>query len=219
VLVISVLQAERHVPEAIAVGADDYLQKPVDIKELRATVLRLLDDQRTPSRTAQAVRLGEDAPAQVRSTQEGEFVDLVLGSDAAEAERVTRIVQRVLPADTDPQVRANIRLALEEIVRNAVEWGNNNDPSKRVRLAYCLRPDRILFRIEDEGEGFNPAGVADPSLDPMAHVAARRAAGKRMGGWGLFLTRKMVDAVTFSPRGNVVKLTTFFHPHGGGDAT
>jgi hypothetical protein len=52
--------------------------------------------------------------------------------------------------------------------------------------------------------------LKDPSLDPAAHIRERRTSGKRMGGWGIFLARKMVDEVTFNRRGNIVFLTKYF---------
>jgi anti-sigma regulatory factor (Ser/Thr protein kinase) len=77
-------------------------------------------------------------------------------------------------------------------------------------------PDRVTFRIEDEGDGFDHSGLADPSLDPVRHISERRATGKRMGGWGVFLTRKMMDEVTYNPKGNIVFLTKFLNRNSSG---
>jgi len=101
----------------------------------------------------------------------------------------------------------DIRLAIDEIGENAVEWGNREDRSKKIRLQYRMLPDRIVFRIEDEGEGFDVDAVADPSKDPFAHIMERMTEGKRMGGYGIFMTKKVMDDVIFSRRGNVVMMT------------
>jgi len=154
----------------------------------------------------------------VRSVDEGTFVELVSPTSDAQAERFQRFAERVLPASLPEKERGELRLALEEIVRNAIEWGNQNNPAKAIRLSYCLLADRITFRIQDDGGGFDPAALKDPSLDPHAHIRERRAAGKRIGGWGVFLARKMADEVTFNRRGNVVFLTKYFRsPPGAAD--
>jgi CheY-like chemotaxis protein/anti-sigma regulatory factor (Ser/Thr protein kinase) len=203
ILVLSAMQAEQHVPAAFAAGADDYLQKPADLKVLREAIASLLAN----------ARCGEKAPlaeSMVREMGDGSFVELTAVNDASQADRFERFVTRVLPPTVTAEDRDGIRLALEEIVQNAMEWGNRNDPTKQLRLSYYLMPDRITFRIEDQGAGFNPAQLEDPSKDPQKHIVKRMASGKRMGGWGVFMTRKVVDAVSYNPRGNVAFLTKFF---------
>jgi serine/threonine-protein kinase RsbW len=142
-------------------------------------------------------------------SDDGSFVDLTVISDPAEAERFQRFAERLLARTLKGDEKNALRIALEEIVRNAIEWGNQNDRTKKLRLSYCLLQDRITFRIEDEGSGFDPSALQDPSLDPRAHISGRLASGKRMGGWGIFLTRKLMDEVRYNSRGNVVFLTKF----------
>jgi len=61
--------------------------------------------------------------------------------------------------------------------------------------------------VEDEGEGFDPSLVPDPSGSPVRVVRDRLEAGKRMGGFGLHVVRKLMDRVVHSERGNVVLLS------------
>ena len=55
-----------------------------------------------------------------------------------------------------------VTLALVEVTTNAVRHGNRGDARKHVRITYLMSPDEILIEVEDQGEGFDPAGVADP---------------------------------------------------------
>jgi len=218
VIVLTSMLTDRSIAAALEAGADDYLQKPVDLRKLRAAVADLVDLYRGKESAAAgwpgAPQAGGaaagPAPASVRNVGEGTFVELVSPTNDAQAERFQRFAELVLAASMAEKERSELRLALEEIVRNAIEWGNQNNPAKAIRLSYCLLADRITFRIEDEGGGFDPSALRDPSLDPNAHIRERRASGKRIGGWGIFLARKMVDEVTFNPRGNVVFLTKYF---------
>jgi anti-sigma regulatory factor (Ser/Thr protein kinase) len=138
------------------------------------------------------------------------FVELTAPSLPRSIVRFQRVMDRLVGRALTQDERQDLRLALEELLLNAVEWGNRNDARKRLRLAYRLSRDRIVVRIADEGAGFAPGKVPDPTLDPRAHVQARLAAGKRLGGWGLFLARKLADEVRFNQKGNVVFLTKYF---------
>jgi serine/threonine-protein kinase RsbW len=90
-----------------------------------------------------------------------------------------------------------VRLALEEAVVNAIKHGHQHDPSKAVRVAYRVGPDRVVLEIEDEGPGFRPADVPDP-LEPEN---LERACGR-----GVFLMRHYMNEVAFNERGNRVTL-------------
>lgn len=58
-----------------------------------------------------------------------------------------------------------IKLALEEGITNAIKHGNKFDPAKRVHVDYSVTPEKFEITIEDEGPGFNPADVPDPTHD------------------------------------------------------
>jgi len=90
-----------------------------------------------------------------------------------------------------------VRLALEEAVVNAIKHGHQHDPSKVVRVAYRVSPQRVELEIEDEGPGFRPDDVPDP-LEPEN---LERACGR-----GVFLMRHYMNEVTFNERGNCVTL-------------
>ncbi|HYG76856.1 MAG TPA: response regulator [Planctomycetota bacterium] len=223
VLMLTSIQTDQTIAKALEVGTDDYLQKPVDLRELRSAVAYLIDKHRAnqealrPTPVAKvsssALLTVNDVPASttIRNVDEGTFVEFTTMNDPVVAERFQRFAERILGTALNAKERGELRLALEEIVRNAIEWGNLNDPNKKLRLSYCMLTDRITFRIEDEGPGFDPSLLKDPSVNPVAHITERRASGKRMGGWGIFLARKMVDEVTFNRKGNVVFLTKYIN--------
>jgi serine/threonine-protein kinase RsbW len=58
-----------------------------------------------------------------------------------------------------------IKLALEEGMNNAVKHGNKLDPAKKVRVDYSVTPQRFEITIEDEGPGFDPTKIPDPTAE------------------------------------------------------
>ena len=123
-------------------------------------------------------------------------VYMVIPSDAAEARRVQDQVEQCLQATTcHDHDLFSIRLALEEALVNAIKHGNHFDPTKKVRIAYNVRPERFDILIADEGNGFDPAEVPDPTADENL---------ERPCGRGLMLMHYYMSEVSFSPRGNSV---------------
>ena len=104
---------------------------------------------------------------------------------------------------------AMLKMVIREMTSNAIEWGNRKDESRKIRVSYCRFEDRIVFKVEDEGEGFNPEAVFDPTEDPYAGVEERLESGKRFGGYGMAMVKNIMDGVMYNDRGNVVLLTKY----------
>lgn len=90
-----------------------------------------------------------------------------------------------------------LRVAVGEALANAVEHGNGCDPGKRVRVTAEVGPAGVRVSVRDEGEGFDPAGVPDPT------APGRR---DRPRGRGLLLQRRLADAVRHEDGGRRVVL-------------
>ena len=98
------------------------------------------------------------------------------------------------------RLRLNFRVCLTEALANAMLYGNCRDPRKCVRVEAHLSADMVSVEVTDEGRGFNPDNVTDPTLP------ANRL---RAGGRGLFLIRKLMDQVEFNERGNSIRMVLF----------
>jgi serine/threonine-protein kinase RsbW len=88
-------------------------------------------------------------------------------------------------------------LALEEAVVNAVEHGNCCDASKQVHVLAEITPQRLWVRITDEGKGFDPCKLPDPT--DSDHLCEPH-------GRGVLLMRRLMSCVNFNDRGNEVTL-------------
>lgn len=95
------------------------------------------------------------------------------------------------------RLRLNFRVGLTEALSNAMLYGNSYDPTKRVRVEVTLGRGEIKARITDQGTGFDPAAIPDPTTPENLLKA---------GGRGLFLMRQLLDEVSFNDQGNQVTL-------------
>lgn len=91
----------------------------------------------------------------------------------------------------------NILLALTEAVDNAIEHGNQNNPDKSVELSYKTSPEKVTFTVADQGQGFNPDHITDPTLP----------GSKSAEGRGLFVMKHLADKVAFEDNGKKVVLS------------
>ncbi len=124
---------------------------------------------------------------------------IVIASDPVDARRVQDEIEVALKANhfTEKEI-FGIRLALEEALVNAIKHGNNLDKSKKVHIAYGVTPERFDIRITDEGPGFDPQEVPDPTAVENL---------ERPCGRGLMLMRHYMNEVSFGPRGNAVLMS------------
>ncbi len=122
--------------------------------------------------------------------------DLNIASDLEEARRVQTEIERALRDThfTEHEIFA-IKLALEEALVNAIKHGNQMDRDKSVRVAY--RVDAAIFEIliADEGPGFDPNDLPDPTAPENL---------ERPCGRGLLLMRHYMSHIEYLGRGNMV---------------
>jgi serine/threonine-protein kinase RsbW len=122
--------------------------------------------------------------------------DVAIPSDSAEARRIQEDIERQLKECqfTEHEI-FSIRLALEEALVNAIKHGNRLDRNKKVHVAYNIQPERFDILITDEGRGFDPGEVPDPTAVENL---------ERPCGRGLMLMRYYMNEVSFNPSGNSV---------------
>jgi len=148
----------------------------------------------------------------VRSPAEG-WIELTAPSRDEYLDRIAELLDRLAGARLDQGTLEDVKLAVCEVVQNAMEWGNMNDARRKVRVSYGLFEDEIVLKVEDEGPGFDASGVPDARADPVELIrSSQRRSGKRLGGLGLFVARKLMDSVMFNEPGNVALLTKRLRP-------
>jgi serine/threonine-protein kinase RsbW len=92
----------------------------------------------------------------------------------------------------------HIQMAAEEALVNAVTHGNNEDESKSVEIEFRVSPKVVTLRFKDEGSGFNPESLPDPTADENL---------ESVHGRGVFLITQMMTEVCYNDCGNEVTMT------------
>jgi len=149
-----------------------------------------------------------------------EWISIIARCDKKTADRLVQFFQEM--SDLPLSEKEDVATAFREMLLNAIEHGGNFDPNQYVEVAYVRTSDLVMCRIKDPGQGFSlgeihHAAVNNPSYDPIRHILFREAQGLRPGGYGVLLTKHLVDELLYSEKGNEVLLIKHLHPLG--DAT
>jgi len=199
---------------ALKTGAANYVPKKNLSRDLEETVLNVL----SVAQMEQAEQLVFDSLSRVELTFE-------LGNDLAALRPLIAYMQsqmRQLHLCEESDV-IRISSALQEALVNAIEHGNLEldsalrelkdntysrlgterrglDPYKdrKVHVAAVFDRDQATWTIRDEGGGFDPQTLPDPT-DP--------ANLQRVSGRGLLLIRTFMDEVSFGGHANEIRMT------------
>jgi serine/threonine-protein kinase RsbW len=114
-------------------------------------------------------------------------IEAVDGAAAAVSEFMNRL-------GISEDVAFGIDMAFREAVTNAVIHGNKLDDAKVVEVKLRNTPESFEITVHDQGSGFNPNNVPDPTKDENILKASGR---------GIFFMRNFMDEVDWSadPKG------------------
>jgi DNA-binding response OmpR family regulator len=200
VVVMTVASTPENIIRAIQERAFSFFSKPFTTTAVAEMVERALSSK--PS---------ED-DIEVLSARPN-WLGLRLRCKMETADRILRFLREMgmtLPAAE----RENIAAAFREILLNAIEHGAGNDPNKRVAITYVRAERALLYYVRDPGKGFSfeelaHAAVSNPTNSTIEHTKVRERLGLRPGGFGLLMTRQLVDEMIYSETGNEVLLIKY----------
>ncbi len=124
------------------------------------------------------------------------LIDVVIPNDLLQVkEPEARVMAALRQCGYDADTTFAIKLAFEEAVTNAAKHGNRNDRSKSIHLRYYVDAQRVVIMVRDDGPGFCPADVPDPTCDENL---------ERPSGRGIMLIQSYMTKVQYSKTGNEV---------------
>ena len=107
----------------------------------------------------------------------------------------------------EPEARVNRADRIEQLKDGGyaiLDFKTGTAPSaKQVRIVCKLSPNLLRIEIADQGPGFDPQDVPDPTADENL---------EKPGGRGVMLMRAYMDKVTFNRRGNRVSMVKLNRP-------
>ena len=90
-----------------------------------------------------------------------------------------------------------IKLALEEAMTNAVRHGNRGDSSKHIHVRHAITPEVAIICVKDEGCGFCPDEVPDPTCPDRIALPSGR---------GIMLINAYMNEVEYRADGCEVRM-------------
>lgn len=126
------------------------------------------------------------------------------------AHRVVQFV-RELRTELPSDIRERIGTAFREMLLNAIEHGGKFDPQQTIKVSCVVSAQAFVYHIEDPGSGFSfenlpQAAISNPVDDPTLHILYRATQGIRAGGFGIMMTKDLVDELFYNEKGNEVML-------------
>jgi anti-sigma regulatory factor (Ser/Thr protein kinase) len=130
-----------------------------------------------------------------------------------------RLIQFFREASDLPDAETEeVAAAFREILLNAMEHGGKFDATQHVEVSYVRTRRMVLCKVKDPGTGFSleelkHSAVANPPDQPFLHMAERESRGMRPGGFGILMSKKLVDDLIYNDKGNEVLLIKYLdHP-------
>lgn len=198
VVMITALSGKEDRARGLEVGANHYLCKPFSSAELKRAI--------------------QSAQAKVEDLKRNGTVGEIhfrLRSDTHHLDELNQMLGSLFLFSglTQQQVK-QLTTAIRELGCNAIEWGHKKQVDRIVQLDYRIDPEKVTIVIRDTGPGFNPTNLphAAGAEDPIAHMEVRESLGLREGGFGILMSRGLVDELAYNKTGNEVTLVKYFPP-------
>ena len=90
-----------------------------------------------------------------------------------------------------------VRLAFQEAMSNAMRHGNGEDPNKKVIVGIAVDDKQAVIEVQDEGPGFEPDCVPDPTLPDRISLPRGR---------GIMLIHAYMTRVEYNKSGNRIRM-------------
>jgi DNA-binding response OmpR family regulator len=198
VIMITCLTGHEDRIRGLQVGANRYLTKPFTATDLSKAI--------------------HDAFAwreEVEKRGTGGEIHFHLQSDTQYLDELNALLSSLLLFGGLPEAQARqLATAVRELGVNAIEWGHQKQVDRIVDVTYRIDHEKITITIRDSGPGFDPRTMqhAAKEEDPVGHLMVRETLGLREGGFGILMSRGLVDDLQYNDKGNEVRLTKFFPP-------
>jgi serine/threonine-protein kinase RsbW len=115
-------------------------------------------------------------------------------------EVTSKVLDFLKPLQLPHSELLDIRLCLEEALVNAIKHGNKLKESRQVKVDYEISNDTLKIAVSDEGEGFDPDNLPNPTVEENL---------KELKGRGVYIIKRLMDKVEFNEKANKITMTKY----------
>lgn len=189
----------QDVVSAVRERAFSYFSKPYSFETLNEMIRRAIEEPCWDD----GIEVVSATPAWIR---------LLVRCDQGTAERMMQFFSELI--DMPEQEKGQVAFAFREMLLNAMRHGAGFDPNQYVEISYVQARHMVACRVKDPGMGFSlselyHAAVSNPIDNPIRHLMIREASGLPPGGYGILLSRHLVDELFYNEQGNEVLLIKY----------
>ena len=106
-----------------------------------------------------------------------------------------KLIESLREIGVNEEIIFDIHVGFEEALRNAMVHGNKESEGKKVTVETKVEGNSVTIMVEDEGEGFDPHSLPDPTHDDNLLLE---------GGRGVYLINHLMDEVRYENGGRRV---------------
>ena len=128
--------------------------------------------------------------------------ELIFKNEEQELTRVTEFMETVCDElQLNMHLAMKLQVAIEEMVTNVIFYAYPQGTSANITLTAENDGKELTFVLSDTGKPFDPTAKEDPELSIPADE-------RTPGGLGIFITKKLMDGLSYEYRGgkNILRL-------------
>jgi anti-sigma regulatory factor (Ser/Thr protein kinase) len=135
--------------------------------------------------------------------------NILINNNLSEIERLSKAVAEFGKKNKlSSEVIYDVRLALEEVVSNIINYGFEDNYEHQISIEMNLQGETLTMKIKDDGKPFNPLEVKNTNLEKPFDE-------REIGGMGIYIVRKLMDKILYKREegNNVLQLTKYLADH------
>jgi len=135
--------------------------------------------------------------------------NILINNNLSEIERLSKAVAEFGKKNNlSSEVIYDVRLALEEVVSNIINYGFEDNYEHQISIEMNLQGETLTMKIKDDGKPFNPLEVKSTNLEKPFDE-------REIGGMGIYIVRKLMDKILYKREegNNVLQLTKYLADH------
>lgn len=212
------LELLSHIPQdsrckAVIITGDESHE--VLLQSLRGNAYLFLDKPIQPQRLLQVVRSTLDAAPGPDFIEvvfaERNWIELRFPCAVQVIGRIESFIGQ-LNYNLSPKVKDSLKMALHELLMNAVTWGGRLDPNAQAQIDYLRTRKFIMCRIADPAiTGQSDPDPAGERLDYGLSKQASQPRCSRTDGFGMHLAKTLVDDLVFNDARNAVTIVKYLN--------